>query len=283
VGLSRAPSALPVLRLIDSGALAGTAELAADLWTGPEQLIALAQAGEHQLFSLPLTVAARLRARGVDIKLTNVNTWGGIALVTANPGIGGWADLRGRIVHAPGSASPPAALLRHFLGLAGLRPGIDIEIVTAGAAEMAQLLRAGRIETAVLLEPQTTAALSGSPGLRRVLDFETEWRRREAGGLPSLGFGGPAAFLDANPEFVRRFEEEFARALAWILEHPAEAGKLAAGHLGLEARIVEEALPRLGLGYRRAAEAAGEVTAYLRLVAPGPEGNPVPDEAFYWR
>ncbi|MDR1519985.1 MAG: ABC transporter substrate-binding protein [Planctomycetota bacterium] len=288
LGLSRAPSALPVLRLIESGALADMAEIETDLWTGPEQLLALVQGGEHQLFTLPLTLAARLLAKGVKLRLTNVNTWGGIALLATDPGIGGWTDLRGKTVYAPSPASPPGTLLRHFLGRAGLTPGRDVEIVTAAAAETTQLLSLGRIGLAVLLEPQITAALAGNPALRVVADFEDEWRRERGAGadLPSLGFGGLAAFIDAKPEFVRRFEEEYAAALAWTLAHPAEAGRLAARHLGLRGDLVEMAVPRLGLRYRTAADAAGEVNAYLRILgvpADPSGGGGMPDEAFYRR
>lgn len=287
VGVSKTPAAIPVLRMLESGVPEGiTIKLV--VWVGPEQLIAMAQDGRHQLFTLPLTVAAKLHSRGVGIRITNVNTWGGIRLVTSDKSLTEWRDLAGKTVYVPQRSSPPDALTRFFLDRAGLAAGKDVEFVYAPVAEISQLIMSGRIDHAVLIEPRATAAVIGNPSLRAVFDYEEEWRRAFGGDarLPSLGFGGTTAFVDANHELVARLEKEYAAAVEWVVSHPAEAGELAAKHLGLDAETVWKAVPHFGLSYVPAAQAAPEVESFFRVLndfSPGLIGDDIPDATLYWR
>lgn len=286
VGVSRTPAALPLLRLVDSGVLDDTVDFHLDFWVGPEQLVAMVQGGRHDLFTLPLTVAATLIARGVDLQLTNVNTWGGIALVTADPDLRHWTDLAGATLYLPQRTSPPEVMTRYFLAAAGLQPGTDLTLLHAANPEMAQLLRAGRIENAVLLEPQVTAAIMAMPALRVAFRYDEEWRRLHgpAAAIPTLGFGGRGEFLTGRPDLITRIEEEYRRAVDWTLAHPAAAGQLAERYLGLRAAVVADAVPHLGLRYVAAKEAAPLVQAWFREVTrfePEGAGDGIPDAAFY--
>lgn len=287
IGASKAQATLPLLRLVDAGSLGDAVDIKLDIWLSPEQLVAMAQGGEHHLFTLPLTLAARLRGKGIDIRLTNVNTWGGIALVTSNPAIASWASLRGRVMHVPQRSSPPDILTRYFLDRVGLAAGSDVRFVHAAQSELARLLMAGRIENAVLLEPHASLAAS-DPALRLAFDFEEEWRRIHGpdSRLPTLGFGGMGGFLEANRDLAARFERAYAEALEWVLANPAEAGRLAARTLGLRADMVEKALPRLGLRYVDAPSAMADVQRYfevLRDFSPSALGDALPDATLYWR
>lgn len=286
IGVPKVPPALPVLRMIESGAMRDRAAIGITVWTTPEQLIAMAQDPNYQMFVLPLTVAAKLHNKGVDIRLTNISTWGVAQLVTSDPSVTGWADLRGKTLFVPVRSSTPEVLTRYFLDRAGLQPGRDVEVVHSTVAEMGQLLKAGMIEHAVLLEPHLTAAVSGNNSLRVAIDFADEWKRiRNTGGdIPNAGLGATAAFLDANPELVRDFEEEYEKALDWVLAHPDLAGALAEKYLGLRAAVIAEAMPRLGLRYKTAAEAAAEMDALFQALfelSPALIGKKIPDAALY--
>lgn len=288
IGVPKAPPALPILYMIDSGALRGRANLELGVWTAPEQLIAMVQDGDHQMFALSLTVAARLHNKGVGIKLTNVNTWAAPSLVTSDPDVRTWTDLRGKTLFVPLKSSTPDALTQYFLGRAGLSPGRDLEVVYLPVAEIGHLLQAGEIANAVLLEPHVTAARFGNPALRIALGFAEEWKKIRGAEkmLPSAGFGATTAFLDANPGLARDFEEEYEKAVAWVNGHPAEAGALAAKYLGLRAEVIASAVPRLGLQYKTASRAADEVNDLYRLLydfSPAMIGKKIPDATLYWR
>lgn len=288
IGVPKAPPAIPILHMIDSGAMLGRADIEIDVWSAPEQLIAMVQDGGHDMFVLPLTVAAKLHNKGIGIRLTDVNTWGVADLVTSDPTVKGWGDLGGKTLFVPVKSSTPDVLTRYFLGRAGLSPGRDLEIIYLPAMEIGQLLKAGEIANAVLLEPHVTAATAGNPALRVVLGFQDEWQRIGGGEgmLPNVAIGAATAFLDANPALVRGFEAEYRKAVAWVLGHPGEAGALAEKYLGLRADTIASAVPRLGLHYKTAVEAAPEVDELYRLLydfSPDTIGRKIPDATLYWR
>ncbi len=277
VALSRTAAALPILRMVETRALGADVRVSFDIWTSPEQLLAMAQNNRHQVYVLPLTLAARLYNKDVPIRLTNVSVWGGIALVSTDPDIQQWTDLPGKHIHLPQRSSPPDILLRYFLRQAGVEEE-SIEFSYSTIPEIAQLLTIGRIQTGLLMEPRTTAALIGSDKVRIVFDFEQEWQRINGSdaSLPSLGFGLATSFADENPVLARQLDQSYAEAVQWVVEHPAESGALAEKYLGLSARLIEKALPRMGLRYRTAGAAKHDVETLLQLV-----GERVPDAAFY--
>lgn len=288
VGVPKAPPALPLLRMIESGALADRATLEIAVWSTPEQLIAMTQDGRHRMFVLPLAVAARLVNKGVDIKLTNVSAWGVPSLVTADPGVGAWADLRGKTLFVPPRSSTPDALTGYFLDQAGMKPGRDLEIVHTTAAEIAQLLKAGRIDNGILLEPFVTAVVGDNPRLRVAFDYQEEWRRLKGADamIPNAGLGAGAAFLAADRDLVLAFEREYEKAVDWVHANPEPAGALAEKYLGLRAAVIARAVPRLGLVYRSAAGAEGAVNDLYRLLfdfSPELIGKRIPDETLFWR
>lgn len=288
IGLPKAPPALPVLRMIESGVLRGKADIKISVWTAPEQLIAMAQDGNHQMFALPLTVAAKLHNRGVGIRLTNVNTWDVACLVTSDPALAGWNGLEGKKLFVPLRSSTPDALTRYFLARAGMKAGKNVEFVYSSFVEIGQLLMAGKIDYAVLHEPQVTAALAANPKLRVAIRFEDEWKKipGTGGRIPNAAMGGTAAFIDTHPDLIRAFEREYEIALAWVLEHPAEAAALAEKRLGLKAAMLAPAIPRLGLHYKSAADAEGDVEALYKLLfdfSPDMIGKKIPDATLFWR
>lgn len=288
VCVPKAPPALPVLRMVESGAMRERADVKIHVWNGAEQLVAMVQDGRFQLFGVPLTVAAALYNKGAGLRLTNVNTWGIAYFATSDSDFRDWGDLKGKTLFVQPRSSTPDAVTRYFLQQAGLKPGRDVEVVNTAAPELGQLLRAGRVVYAVATEPQLTAAMRDNPALRVAFSFEDKWKEIMGpdASIPSAGFGAATAFLDEHPDLAREFEQEYAKALDWVLEHPEEAGELAARHLGLKANIIAATVPRLGLMYMDAAASKPDLEALLQvLLESSPEtiGRKLPDAGFYWQ
>lgn len=288
LGIPKAPPSLPVLRMMEEEMLGTDVELELDIWDSPEQLIAMVQGGEHQMFAFPLTVAAKLYNKGVGIRLTNVNTWGVTYFVTTDPEFTDWAQLKGQTVYVPLQSSPPDALTQFFLNEAGLKPGEDLEIVYSTTSEISQLLAAEKIRYATLIEPQVTAAISNNEHVRVAFSFEEEWQRvrQDETAVPNAGFGATQTFCEENEELMTRFEEAYEEALNWVLENPKEAGVLAEKYLGLKAGLVENAVPRMGLMYKPAAEAKPELDEFYQLLNEFDQsmiGGTIPDEGMYYQ
>ena len=98
LGVPKAPPTLPLLHMADAGLLGDNVKFELDIWDAPEQLIAMVQDGEHDMFAFPLTVAAKLYNKGLPVRLTNVNTWGVTYFITTDPDLTEWSQLKGKTV-----------------------------------------------------------------------------------------------------------------------------------------------------------------------------------------
>ena len=286
-GIPKAPPALAVLRMMDAEMLGENVTFKLDVWDAPEQLIAMVQDGNHDMFAFPLTVVSKLHNKGLDVRLTNVNTWGVTYFLTTDPEFSEWSQLKGKTVYIPLQSSPPDALTQFFMNEAGLKVGEDVEIIYSTTSEISQMMSAGKIEYATLIEPQVTAAKMNNENVRVAFSFEDEWKKvkEDESIVPNAGFGTTQRFIDANPGFVEEFEAAYEEALAWVLENPAEAGALAEEHLGLKAKLVEKALPNMGLTYKNAWDAKAELGEFYQLLLDfNPEmiGGKLPDETMYF-
>lgn len=162
-----------------------------DVWNSPEQLLAMVQDSEHDMFAFPLTVVAKLSNKGMPVRLMNVNTWGVTYFMTTDPDFKTWSDLKGKTVYVPLQSSPPDALTQYFINEAGLKVGEDINIVYASTSEVASMLASGEAEYATLIEPQVTSAMSQNENVIRALSFEEEWQRTTGTDtmIPNAGWG----------------------------------------------------------------------------------------------
>ena len=287
VGIPKAPPALPVLHMLEEQLLGENVTINLDVWTGPEQLIAMVQDAGHDFFAFPLTVVAKLYNSGVPVRLMNVNTWGVTYFMTSDPDFKTWEDLRGKTVYVPLQSSPPDALTQYFLDEAGLEVGKDVEIVYATTPEVSALLASGEAVYGTLIEPQCTVALSKNENLRRALSFEDEWQRTTGTDtmIPNAGFGTTQRFLDAQPELAAAFQKAYAESVQWVLDHPAEAGELAAKYLDMPAPMVAKAIPNMGLTFKTPQDAREELTTFYNLLNDFDAkmiGGKLPDDGMFY-
>ena len=263
-----APPSLPVMHMVEDQLLGENVEIVMDFWTAPEQLIAMVQDKNHDMFAFPLTVVAKLYNKGLPVRLMNVNTWGVTYFLTTDPDFTSWGDLNGKTVYIPLQSSPPDALTQYFLNEAGLTPGENVEIIYATTAEVAQLFAGGKARYGTLIEPQVTNAMMKNPEVRRALVFESEWQRVTGTEtmIPNAGFGTTQAFIDAHPEFVAAFQAAYEESVNWVLENPAEAAALAEKYVGMNQNVVQKAVPYMGLCFKSAVDAKPELDMFYDLL-----------------
>lgn len=60
VGVPTAPPALPVLHMMEEQLLGENVTIDLNVWNAPEELLAMVQGGEHDLYAFPLTVISTL-------------------------------------------------------------------------------------------------------------------------------------------------------------------------------------------------------------------------------
>jgi NitT/TauT family transport system substrate-binding protein len=287
LGVPTAPPTLPILHMMEENLLGENVTIELDVWNAPEQLIAMVQDSEHDMFAFPLTVVAKLSNNGLPVRLMNVNTWGVTYFLTTDPDFQNWSDLAGKTVYIPLQSSPPDALTQYFLKEAGLTVGKDVEVIYASNAEVAALLASGQAEYATLIEPQVTAAMAKNSNVRRALSFETEWQRvtNTETMIPNAGFGTTQTFIDEHPELVKQFQTAYEESVQWVLDNPAEAAALAQKHLEMNAAVVEKAIPNMGLSFQSAEDAKPELDTFYNLLNEFDStmiGGKLPDETMYY-
>ena len=288
LGLPKAAPALAVLQMIETNAMGDDVEINIDYWDSPEQLIAMTQDEEHDMFALPLTVAGKLYNKGVDIKLTNVNTWGITYFVTSDENIKEWSDLKGKTIYVPLKSSPPDIVLKYFLNANGINPDEDVTLQYASTSEVAQLIKSGQAEYGVLLEPQVTNCIKGNDKLRVAFSYDEEWKKvmnDKEKTIPNAGFGVSGEFINSNPQIVKKFEEEYEKALNYLLENPETAGKLAENNLGMNKDITADAMSRIGLMYKSAVDSIDDLNDFYKVLYdfdPSTIGGNIPGEDFYY-
>lgn len=287
LGVPASPPTLPIVRMMESGAMGENVKIKLDMWNEPETLIAMTQDGAHDMFAFPLTVVSTLYNKGVGIRLMNVNTWGVTYFITSDPEFKTWEDLKGKTLYVPLQSSPPDALSQFFLSQAGLTVGTDVNIVYGSSTEIATLLGSGEAAYGVMIEPQVTKLLSSSDKLRIAFSFEEEWQRVNQTNtkIPTAGFGATQKFIDENPELTIQFQEEYEKAVKWVKDNPAEAGVLAEKHLGLPAKVVEKAIPNMGLEFKTPGDAKEELDMFYKLLFefnPKMIGGKIPEAGLYY-
>lgn len=287
LGVPKAPPALPVLRMIETKALGENVNIEMEIWDSPEKLIAMVQGKEHNLFAFPLTVVAKLHNKGADLKLMNVNTWGVTYFMTSDPDFKTWKDLKGKTIYVPLKSSPPDALTQYFINKAGLKIGTNVTVNYAGMTEIAQLLISGKAQYATLIEPQVTRVKMQNPKVKVALEFENEWKKvtKTDTMIPNAGFGAMGKFVKENPELAKKFQNEYEKALKWVKENPAEAGKLAEKHLGLKSKLIENAIPNMGLYFKNSKDASKELKIFYEMLNEFDSkmiGGKIPSEDMYY-
>ena len=115
--------------MMDAQLLGEDVTIDLNVWNAPEELLAMVQGGEHDMYAFPLTVISTLYNKGLDVRLMNVNTWGVTYFMTTDPDFTTWSDLAGKTVYIPLQSSPPDALTQYFLNEAGLTVDEDVEVV----------------------------------------------------------------------------------------------------------------------------------------------------------
>ncbi|MGY3724540.1 NitT/TauT family transport system substrate-binding protein [Granulicatella balaenopterae] len=287
VGIPPAPPALPILKMIEDNALGDEVKLEYELWDQGEKLVAMVQQDDFDMFAFPLTFAAKLNNKGIDIKLMNVNTWGVGYVLTNDKDFTSWDQLRGKTLYVTIKGSPLDAYTQYFLKENGLEPGTDVTIQYASPIEIGSLLISGEAEYGVAIEPQATRALMQNSELVRAMSLNEEYQKvaNTTEKIPTAGFGAKGSFIEENPELAVKIQDEYAKAITWINEHPEEAGSLAEKYLSLKQPLVTKAIPNMGLEFKSAKDAKSELENMYKIlenVNPKLIGGQLPSDSLYY-
>jgi NitT/TauT family transport system substrate-binding protein len=285
-------SSVVLAHLIESGGLSDVAPGATlKIWHDPDELRAGIASGHAAVFNAPSNLAANLYNRGVAVRLLDILGMGHLYVMTTDPGVNALADVKGRTIGLFFKNDMPDLVFRSLARRGGLEAGRDYQVIYAAThMEAAQLLIAGKVDTAVLPEPMASAALlmGGHHGVavRRAIDLQDVWRTYYGAParIPMAGIAVTDALRQQSPEFVAALHRGAIRSAAWLAEHPDAAGELAVKYLGLHAHIAAESLKHFGIEVVSARDMRADLETFYNALAaidPGSIGGHLPDEGFY--
>jgi NitT/TauT family transport system substrate-binding protein len=254
----------------------------------PDVIDARIAARQADAVTLPVNQAARLYNLGTGLRLGGVNIWGVLYLVSADPATAGWKALKGKRIYSTGKGATPDIVFRELATRNGLDPDRDLVLdYSYGQVELAQLMIAGKVDTACLPEPFVTRILLKKPGLNLTMDLQAEWARLNQGAL--IAQGGIALAQDFSakyPETARALLAAYAASNAEAVKAADAPQRVAALELGIDAESFRASLARLNLHYIDAVLSRPMVEQFLKPFIgfdPASVGGKLPDAGFYFR
>ena len=288
----------PLFRIIDTGALKDVANnIEFILWKNPDELRALTLKSRADFIAVPTNVGANLYNKGVDIKLLNVSVWGILGLLTRDKTKKSLADFKGCEIAMPFRADMPDIVFEEIAKKQGLNPKKDFKLRYVGSPiDAMQMLIMRRVDHALLAEPAISIALrkTGSfplklvaPDLYRSDMLEKQWGEvfKVSGKIPEAGMAVVGDMLK-NDYVVKRFNEEYKKALKWYKTHKIEAGILAVKYVKmLDKDGVSDSIEYVQLDDVSAKDAKKDLEFFFNILKNNNSksiGGKLPDNGFYY-
>lgn len=259
-----------------------------EIFRSPEPVVGKLVTGEIDIAGLPTNTAAILYNKGVGLGLTSVIGWGVMYVVGRDAKVKLWKDLKGKEVYVASKGAVSDLLFQYLCLKNGLKPDQDLKIqYVANAAELAQLVGAGKVDFAAIPEPWVSAALDKNPDLKVLLDYQREWQRVEKldATYPQTCMVIRRETAQTYPDEVKQFEAQIRKGIEWVNAGAEITGLMAEKYLQIPAAVLPKALNRLNLKYVDSRKASTDVDRFLQRlfsVAPEAVGGKIPDAKFYF-
>ena len=287
----------PVLRLIETGALKDVAhKVEFKLWQNPDELRALLLKKEVQFVALPTNVAANLYNKKEPIRLLNVPIWGILEILSRDASLKRIEDFKGKEIIVPFRADMPDIVLQALIKQAGLDAKKDFSLkYVPNPPDAMQMLLLRRADHVLLAEPATSMAMrkTGSfpisliaPELHRSLNLQSEWGRLFTT-EPKVPQAGLSVVGEVDKEVVKRFSEEYEKALLWYQSHHQEAGEMVEKALKtFKAEAISDSIAHTQFELKNAQQSREALEKFFEIlmqIEPKLIGSKMPDEGFYYQ
>ena len=276
-----------------SGLIKEDGQFKVSIAASPDEIAPLIMKKEADIVACPLNLASVLyKKTNGGVKMIAINTLGVLSILENGETVKSVADLKGKKIGATGQGATPEYILNYILTSNGIDPENDVEITYYQEhAELATMLLEGKVDIAMLPEPNVTTVLAKNPNIRTALDLTREWARATAqsGKQTSVAQGCLVVrteFLDEHPEAVKAFLKAYRDSVDFTNRKPEEAAEvIASSGIIPKAEIALKAIPNCNIVYidsddmLKIAKANFEV---LYNANPASVGGAMPDDNFYY-
>ncbi len=284
----KGPTTMGMVKLMDnSEAGASEGSYNVTIYGTADEIVPLIVSGEADIANVPCNLASVLYKKTEGkIAVININTLGVLYVVETGETISSVEDLKGKTIYSTGKGTTPEYVLNHILKQNGIDPEKDVTVeFKSEATEVAAMLEGAENAVAVLPQPYVTVAMTKNDKIRIALDLTEEWEKTEGSSLVTGVTVVQKEFLEAHPETVEKFLEEYAASVEYVNSDNDGAAALVGKY-----DIVAEGVAKKALPYCNIVSVTGEdmklsIEKYLEVLFnsdPKSVGGQLPDEAFYY-
>lgn len=280
--------AVTVARFLENGSIDKNINADVKLLDGPTEIPLLMTKKQADFIFVPLNLGAKLYNKGLEYKFLNVSVWGSFYIVSTNPDIKTWEDIKGRELYLFGEGSSPDILTKTILEAKGLDIEKDIKLVYQAANQNAQMVIADKIELALLPEPVCTLATMKNPNVKRVFEYSKEWSDIYGNDikLAQAGFMVSNDFASKHPDIVDKFSKAYENEISALFKNTKEFAEYSEKHKIVANKVlVNKSLNRMGIEYKDAVNVKKDIEQYLKVLHdfnPVTIGGNIPDKDFYY-
>lgn len=293
VGVLNGPSGIPCAYLIENKDNFGIKNLNFENFTSAQTELPKLLKGEIDIGFLPPNAAAKVFNAGKGaVVCLGITGNGNLFLISKKPNSLSLESLRGKTIQCAGQGATPEYMMKYLLSKQNIpvnpenpADGITLDFSVPNA-NIAAALISDKAEFALVPEPFATVAEIKSPEVKRSIDIQKLYARQNGTTYPMTLLVANAAFAKSNKSTVSKFISAYKEAYEWTIKNPAHAGELVEKNsLGLNAKIVEKAIPNAAFTWKNATEGRAEIEQLLTIFlenASESVGGKLPADEFYF-
>lgn len=282
LSVSASPSSLPAFYVQDN---VDSIELDVSIHRSRNIVISRLMQGEVDAALLSTNEAAKLYNRDVAVQLLGIHNWGLFYLLSSNPELENWDDLRGEEIYVPDKGGPLDIVFQELSAKNNIDFKTDFSVERGKMREIAQLMINNMAETAVIREPFVSQTLLNNPDSRIIFDLQQEWEKEYDFRIAQSALVVRREFANNNKDLISKLEAEYIEAVKKLASNHELASELGQKHLEVSPEVTLKAYPSLNLDYQNISEVKDEVIAYFEVLKAHNEqtiGGRLPDEEFYF-
>jgi len=289
IGVLKGPTGMGAVKLMDDSENGTYPDYHFTLTAEPTDIVARLSNGELNIGALPTNVASNLynKTNGA-VKVIALNCLGVLYVLENGDTVKTPADLKGRTIWCNGQGSNPEFMINYIVRKSGLEPGKDVDIQFGEPSDISAKMASGEIDLCMLPVPAATAVLVKNQDVHKALDVAAEYEKAaNDGSVLTMGcLAARTDFIEAHPEAVAEFLENYASTVEFVTSNTDEAAELVAKYeITGNAQIAKKALPDAGIVCIRGEEIKPALEGYLSVMFdanPASIGGAMPKEDFYW-
>ncbi len=286
-----APKIFPALtfaRVIKNGGFSKDIKVEFKVLNKPTDIPPIAKKESADLLFMPLNLASVLYNNGMNYQAYKILEMDLLRVVSTDPGIRSLSDLKGKEVHVFGKGATPDVLLNFMLEQNKINPQEDVKLAYKEAPQLAQLLIANKIHTAILPEPLATKCTIKNERAKIVTSYG-----KEISAILGFEFNITQASLMINKTFAKN-NPDLVKKISALYDDEVEklrANPLLFGELAKEQSIfgnpslIKKIMPEVGPVIKSAYDVRHPVEEYFKILYkmnPKTVGGNIPKDDFYY-